>query len=300
MENPNQTDQITTFLLEILRHQADEKAMDWLLLQKDKIHADPSDMKFFPAFSQASRYFKKTPLRLSEEQKTKAEQFIDGFQPESWDHLQTARSILMLHYPSEDSSNWLANFHKLFETADMHEQTSLYAALPIMPFPEAMVPRAVEGLRTNITSVFDAIALNNPYPSKYLSESAWNQMVIKAIFLQRPLYKIHNADINANADLADILLDFAHERWAAGRTVMPELWRFVRHYLDEQKLNDLEKVIDEGNPLERNAALLACNSSGLIPAQQLLDRNPEIKKDIESGRINWEYIGREFENRTNN
>ncbi len=291
----NQSDHLKSFFLKLLQQQTDDKATEWLLLQKERIEEDPTDMKFFIAFSQASRYFKKNLFVLSKEQLSEVNHLEKGFRPDTWDQLQAARAFLILNFPSEDATRWLATFHKLFETADMHEQQSLYAALPIMPFPEAMTSRAVEGLRTNITSVFDSIALHNPFPYIYLNEKAWNQMVLKAIFLQRPLYRIYNSDIRANKDLANILSDFAHERWAAGRSVMPELWRFVRHYLNEENIKDLQKEIREGSPLEKKAALLACHSSGLTVARQLLDEHPEIKKDIEKGLIDWEYIGREFE-----
>ncbi len=294
MDRPYQSDQLQSFLLELLQQQMDEKSMDWMQVQNGKIEADASDMKFFIAFSQCSRYFKKTSLIVSGSQLTKANKLVEGFRPDTWDQLQAARSVLMLQFPTADATKWLDTFHKLFETADMHEQQSLYAALPIMPFPEAMVPRAVEGLRTNITSVFDSIALHNPFPFLYLDEKAWNQMVIKAIFLQRPLYKIYKADLKTNPDLAAILLDFAHERWAAGRPVIPELWRFIRHYLNEENIKDLEKAIHKGDLIEKQAALLACHSSGLDAAKELLDQNPVIKEDIEKGRIDWDYIGQKY------
>lgn len=289
-------EKIKTFLLEILKLNAEPKSLDWLSLQKEKIGEDTSYMKFYLAFGMASRYFKKNLMELSETQIQEAKTLVEGFSPESWDQLQTARSYLLLHFGISEASAWVGAINKLFETADMHEQQSLYAALPLMPFREEMVQRAVEGLRTNIASVFDAIALNNPYPSQYMEEGAWNQMVLKAVFMQRPLYRIQGADKRANPTLAKILVDFAHERWAAGRKVMPELWRFVGPYLDPQNLGDIEKVIYSSDPLEKNAALLACHESGFLPAKSLLKQFPKVQKDIQQGELTWEKIGMEFEN----
>ncbi|SDZ13055.1 hypothetical protein SAMN05444412_106111 [Rhodonellum ikkaensis] len=285
-----------TFLLEILKMNAEPKSLDWLALQKEKIGEDTSYMKFYLAFGMASRYFKKNLMDLSETKIQKAKTLVEGFSPESWDQLQTARSYLLLHFGIADASAWVDAINKLFETADMHEQQSLYAALPLMPFREEMVERAVEGLRTNIASVFDAIALDNPYPSQYMEERAWNQMVLKAVFMQRPLYRIQGADKRANPTLAKILVDFAHERWAAGRKVMPELWRFVGPYLDIQNFGDIEKVIHSSDPLEKNAALLACHQSGFVPANSLLKQFPKVQREIQQGELTWEKIGREFEN----
>jgi hypothetical protein len=164
-----------------------------------------------------------------------------------------------------------------------------------MPFQPEMMERAIEGLRTNISSVFDAVALNNPYPSQYFDERAWNQMVLKAVFMQRPLYQIQNSDKRANAELAKILVDFAHERWAAGRTVMPELWRFVGPFINSDNLADIQKVLDSGDPLQQKAALLACNSSDFEPAKKLLEQHPDIRNAMTKGEISWELIGDEFQ-----
>ncbi|MEX0362783.1 MAG: EboA domain-containing protein, partial [Allomuricauda sp.] len=67
----------------------------------------------------------------------------------------------------------------------------------------------------------------------YLEDPAWNQLVLKAIFMERPLYKIQNIDQRRNKELADMLQDYIQERWAAKRMVSPEVWRLVHQYLRE-------------------------------------------------------------------
>lgn len=282
------------FLWEVLKQQSEVASMDWLGLQGEEIQKSQASMKFFLAFGKASRYFKKEPLILSASKIHEAKSLRPGFSPESWDQLQAARTYLLLQYPSPDEAAWMKSVRQLFETADMHELKSLYAALPLMPFQEHLVARAVEGLRTNITLVFDAVALNNPFPAEHLEEAAWNQMVVKAIFMQRPLFQILDSDRRANENLAHTLTDFAHERWAAGRSVMPEAWRFVAPFLNSQRLGDIRKVIATKDPLQVEAALLACHQSPLPEAKVLLDEFPELKKEIESGSINWTSIGERF------
>lgn len=293
------TEQVTTFLFHCLEKHAKPASIEWLLLQKQKLAADPAAFIFFMAFSQTSRYFKKDLLTLSEEELKEANQLVSGFRPDQWDQLQTARSFLLLNYPAETATRWLLTVTQLFETADAHEQQSLYAALPIMPFPELMVARAEEGLRTNITTVFDAIALNNPYPGKYLETAAWNQMVIKGVFLERPLYKIQQLRERANSALADSLIDFAHERWSAGRKVLPELWRLVGPFLKEQNISLIEKLLQSEDKLEKQAALLACKESSLKKAADLLEQNPEVKQKIAQEVVNWDQIGKDYEKSKN-
>lgn len=290
-----QTD-LLAFFQEILSNRSDAKAFDWLKVQTEKISSETSPTKFFLAFSQASRFFKKENLELSDAEINAASALVSGFDPSHWDLLQAARTYLLLCFPQEKSS-WLAAINQLFETGDMHEQQALYAALPVMPYPEELLYRAIDGCRTNMTVIFDAIALNNPFPSTYFPEANWNQLVLKSIFMQRPNYRIQNLDKRRNQALADIASDFAHERWAAGRHVMPELWRLVVPFVNDKFMADLKKVIESEDQLEVEAGILALYQCDFAPAKQMLQARSEEVMAIEYGEITWEKIGKEFQDK---
>lgn len=283
------------FLLAVIKNQANEQAVIWLKEKADKLTSDFNQRKCYMFFGAASRFFEKQPLSLSETMLSEDSQLRQGFQPDTWNLLQTTRTYLLLHIPHADKEQYLDILNKLFETADMDEQVALYAALPLLPHPKALTARATDGIRTNMTNVFDAIALHNPYPADYLKEEAWNQMVLKACFMQRPLYRIYGADERANSALARILIDFAHERWAAHRQVMPELWRFVAPYLNAENITDIKKVIKQGEPLEIEAALLACAQSRYSSAKEVLVQHPTIRQRIEDGTITWQNIGQKYQ-----
>uniref|UniRef100_UPI00258F5AA1 EboA domain-containing protein n=1 Tax=Algoriphagus sp. TaxID=1872435 RepID=UPI00258F5AA1 len=173
----------------------------------------------------------------------------------------------------------------------------LYAALPVMPYPDDLLTRAIDGCRTNMTLIFDAIALNNPYPPAHFPEANWNQLVLKSIFMQRPIYRIQQLDERRNQALAEIASDFAHERWAAGRPVMPELWRLVVPFLNEHLLEDLKKVVFSEDQLEAEAGVLAAYQSDFAAAKDLLKSFPETVSAIEYGEISWEKIGKDFQDK---
>ncbi len=282
------------FLTGLLQKEAEPKSLEWLKTQTEKIGKSGVSSQFFLAFSQASRFFKKTPLQLTDTEKAQAESLVSGFEPAYWNGLQTARTVLMLGFPQEKES-WFVAINQLFETGDMHEQQALYAALPLMPFPGDLLPRAIDGCRTNMTLIFDAIALNNPYPAKHFPEANWNQLVLKSIFMQRPLYRIQKLDERRNPALADIALDFAHERWAAGRAVMPELWRLVVPFVNDRFLADLKRVVESEDQMEVEAGLLALYQCDSEAAKQLLQSRCEEVMAIEYGEITWEKIGAGFQ-----
>lgn len=282
------------FLRNIIKTQGTAKELDWINHQENKFLNNFELRSFYISFSSASRFIRKNRLQLSEKQLADAEVFRKGFQPQYWNMLQCVRTYLLLMIPSKDVESYKSIFTKLQETADIEEQVALYNALPILPYPVAFIKQTTEGVRTNITDVFDAIALNNPFPANYLEQPAWNQMFLKAVFMQRPLYRIYGADERANPELAGMLIDFAHERWAANRMVLPELWRFVGPFLDKTNIADIEKVI-HGEPLEKKAGLLACAQSEFGESQHLLNQYPRIKRDIESGKVSWSAIGEKYQ-----
>jgi hypothetical protein len=279
---------------QLLAESCEEKSLKWIQIQAEKIENSTEPNGLFLAFSQASRYFKKETCSPSSTFEAKLQTEYANLEVSYWTLLQIARTYLVLKLPFE-KEKWFKTINQLFETGDLYEQQALFAALPVLPFQKELIPRAIDGLRTNISLVFDAIALNNPFPATYFPEANWNQMVLKAIFMQRPLYQIQELESRRNLALADIARDFAHERWAAGRDVMPELWRLIIPFVNESFQKDLEKVLATDDLLQVKAAVLAIQESDFAPSKILIEKYPEIIKGIQKGEINWESIGSEFQ-----
>lgn len=163
------------FLVRVLLPQLPERGQAWLRTQLEKLL---SEKALYLAFSLVPRFTGKQPLAFTAAQLEEAQQLRPGFDPGNWTSDQAARALLLLlHAPHEQAAGYTALLDNLFATADVNELAALYASLPLLPYPETHVKRAAEGVRTSITSIFDAIALRNPYPRDYLPEPAWNQLV---------------------------------------------------------------------------------------------------------------------------
>jgi hypothetical protein len=142
-------------------------------------------------------------------------------------------------------------------------------------------------------AVFEAVAHRNPYPKEQFAENRWNHMVLKALFVGSTLHPIQGLDERANPTLARMLTDYAHERWAAGRPVSPELWRCVGPYADTEALADLQRMLAAGSAIERRAAALALHASPDARAQELLDSAPE-RAAIEGGKLSWQSLSQQL------
>lgn len=250
-------------------------------------------IKFSLLFSGIPRMVGKQKMQASSDDLARLDAIRKGFDPAGWTVDRFCRVYLLLHLdPPGGKDEYLKRVEELFSAAEVYEQVALYSALPLYRFPEEFRFRATEGIRTNITDVFDAVALNNPYPSDYLEEAAWNQMVLKALFMQRPVFRITGIDRRANATLARILSDYAHERWAAGRQVSPELWRCFGPFMDEKLFGDIRRLLQGNDPYREEAAVLACCDSRYPGAREILEACPELAEKAASGELSWDKIGK--------
>src|SRR3712207_8077480 len=105
----------------------------------------------------------------------------------------------------------------LQRTADLAESIAYLRGLALFPGGPALLPVAAGGVRSAVKPIFEAVAHRNPYPAEHFDERAWNQMVLKALFIGSPLAPIRGLRERAHPELCPVPVDYAHERWAAGR-----------------------------------------------------------------------------------
>lgn len=108
---------------------------------------------------------------------------------------------------------------RLFEGGEIGEQESLLRTLALLPNPVDGVDTGLLGCRTNARRVFEAIACDNPFPASHFPDLGFNQMVMKAIFIEVPVARIEGIAGRRGAELVRMLEDYASERRAAGRSV---------------------------------------------------------------------------------
>ena len=204
--------------------------------------------------------------------------------------LQVSRIYFLAEVLSQDIEYYTPKVANIIQVADTGELETFLKYLVFLPNPEAYKQTAVEALRTNIATIFDAISLNNPYPAEYFNDQQWNQMFLKAAFMERDLSQIVSIDKRANEDLARIISDYAHERWAAGRKIDPLFWRPVSKFLNEQLLGDMKTLLNSDDVIENLAGALCCYYSENEKVLALLNGKPELKHKIADGHTTWNTI----------
>ncbi|MEM8780581.1 MAG: EboA family metabolite traffic protein [Cyanobacteria bacterium P01_G01_bin.49] len=226
-----------------LSQQLEQDSWHWLNQKRQEIAKGASPRVFFLTFSSVSRYVGKQDLTLVPKDWQNIAKVRPGWFPGHWSVAQAARSLLVLSLPHDNSQDYIQTVEQVFTTADIEELVALYQTLPLLPYPQAFCLRAAEGVRSNMVAVFNSVALRNPYPAEYFDDLAWNQMVLKALFVDSPLALIHGLDNRVNPQLIQMLVDYAHERLAAQRSVSPELWRLVKQSGNATVVANLERVL---------------------------------------------------------
>lgn len=274
-------------LLKILEDNVGKENRQWLLSKIEDIVETESAKDLYLTYSLVSTKIRsdKELSLLLDDMELKRYLEIQGA------NLQQMARIYLLYKVLEAKEDFFrAKVANIIEVADKGELETFLKFLVLLPHPENYKFQAVESLRTNISTVFDAIALNNPYPALYFNEQQWNQMYLKAAFMQQNLNKIVQVDERGNKELARIISDYAHERWAASREIDPCFWRPVGNFMNDQLLKDMKRLLASDNMAERKAAALCCFRSNSDGAKALLVEFPEIVKDIDNGSITWENI----------
>jgi hypothetical protein len=242
------------------------------------------------AFVLMPRKTGKAIAHVSMEQAQQLNAVVPGFSVEGWTVDRLGRVYLLLNLDATDKESYFKSIENLFLAAEMNELVALYSALPLLAYPEIWVKRCSEGIRSNIANVLEAIMYGNPYPAKSLDQAAWNQLILKAFFTDKNINKIEGVEERANKELAYIISDYAHERWAAGRELNPLMWRMVGPFIDDKLFNDIKRLFDNGKLTDRKAGALAIAASNYPAAKALLNKYPELETAIANKTLSWDTL----------
>lgn len=219
---------LNDIFLQVIRQNLTTEAMQWLQDKVDLIVAEDRSVQLHLCFSHLPRMTSKKNITLMGTEPGQISQLLPGFEITSWSLDRLSRVWLLMQLPSDDRESYVKKINSLFAAAEMNEQIALYSALPLYAYPEEWISRCEEGIRSNIGTVLEAIMYHNPYPAKFLSQAAWNQLVLKAFFTEKDVNLIVGLKERLNEALTATLQDYIQERLAAHRTVAPEIYELTQ------------------------------------------------------------------------
>jgi len=206
-------------------HESTSQARPWLERQLGELAKPDGARRLRAAYTGARRRLGEGVLELSAAQRAELES-EHAPAPLGWTRSELGRAALLVTalsaLPLKEHAPLVQT---LYSKGDLWEQRAVLRALPVLPEPERFLATAVDACRTNVVSVFEGIACHNPYPERHFPDSAYNQLVLKAVFLEVPLAGVLGLGTRARPELARMARDYAAERRAAGRVIPPDLAR---------------------------------------------------------------------------
>ncbi|MGI9275187.1 MAG: EboA domain-containing protein [Endozoicomonas sp.] len=137
-----------------------------------------------------------------------------------------------------------------YQAGDEYERDAILKGLSLLDPEGKLVELSIHFGRTNSLRLFSAIALLNPYAARHYSNSAFNQLVLKALSMDLDIRQITHLDQRRNQALNTMCLDYIEELQATDRAI-PESITFAFSY---HQLSDKEKVFLNHLNTELNAS----------------------------------------------
>ncbi|GGN19473.1 EboA domain-containing protein [Streptomyces fuscichromogenes] len=148
---------------------------------------------------------------------------------EHWTVDEAARAVLLTALPRTGPA--LADEVTLLHRhGDPAEQRAVLRTLPLLDLGELALPVVRDALRGNDTTLIEAAL--GPYATAHLPDAEYRQAVLKCVFYEIPLDRVHGVHTRADRELARMLAAFAQERIAAGRDVPQDIRPVVRAFPD--------------------------------------------------------------------
>jgi len=212
---------LTTLVLEL----AAPEGRAWFEARVRELGGTSGTSRLRSTFAQARRRLGEQPVEPSAAQLEHL--LCAGIEPPRGGSLAELARVALLHVALEllPAERHLGLLRTLYTTGDTDERRAVLRALAGLPDPIRFLELGIEACRTNVVPVFDAIACENSFPEHYFPEAAFNQLVMKAVFLGLPLARVRGLETRTQGELIRMARDYAAERRAAGRSIPSDLER---------------------------------------------------------------------------
>jgi len=203
-----------------------------------------------------------------------------------WSSTDAARLILLMSAIERNPDQAESIVSSYYKMGDEAEHIALVRGLIFFAPGEYLTELALDVGRTNNLEVLAALTLDNPYPACFYSEQAFNQMVLKALFLGLAIERIEGIEQRANADLTRMCENYVGERQAADRTVPTDIWLAIGPFASETGRQQMIDYLTHENVGHRYYSALALvqrlsqdpTITAILKQRLAIEQEPMIRK----------------------
>ncbi|BBM83141.1 EboA domain-containing protein [Candidatus Uabimicrobium amorphum] len=199
-------------------------AEKYLSLQKQlqQLENSYTTNKFIEIFSKV--YMFNCDIKITGEDREKLKNVMANIEFDYWSLEDMIRAAIVKRIQFLPEKDYVEAIEKSYRIADTKEQCSLLKILAISQYREKLAHIAHSCVRTNIPDVLAALCCGNPYPYDYFSTQEFNNMVLKAVFMNISIAKIYGLVQKTNEALSRMANQYIDEREAANRDFPCDLW----------------------------------------------------------------------------
>jgi hypothetical protein len=224
-------------LLEMIRPRVSGAAWQWLEQAMDESATATLDA-LAVLYTRAASKVGTSALSLVAADPPDSRQLEPPF--DRWTAADAARAALLLTIAERnpDTNAFVDGALACFARGDSAEQLSWLKSTAILPLPDRFLLTIIDACRTSILPLFEAVACENPYPSRHFPDRNLNQLVLKALFNGVALSRIAGLPGRLNPELTRMAGDYADERRAAGRAVPSDIGLAMQNRSTEERFPD--------------------------------------------------------------
>jgi len=189
------------------------EARRWL---DDQLAAARDPARFAPAFAAAGRWLGRAAISDEDAAAITAA----GLRWPVTDADECGRAALVLAAIAElPEDSHVGLVRDLVRRGEVRERQAVLRVLAALPGPARFVELAIDACRSNVETVFSALACDNDFPARHFPAAAFDQMVLKALFIGAPLARVAGLAARTTAELVRMVDAYVSERRAAGRSI---------------------------------------------------------------------------------
>ncbi len=172
---------------------------------------------------------------------------------EHWTITDAVRILLLTEALKAGSFSVNDLFKLCFKYSDGGERASLLKGLSFLSLGEESTSLIIDTARTNSLEIFSALVYKNPWVVMKFPIPAYNQIVLKALFLNINIIYLEGLRAARNPELGRMAADYVQERLDAGREVPESIWLAVdANVLTNEALLAWESALKMPEPKSRN------------------------------------------------
>jgi hypothetical protein len=216
-------DRLPDLLLDLLKRRRGGQGGGWFdavaRIRESSFNRD----SFAESFAAAARHLGRGPLDLTAEEGAGLQEMGVDWTLGGWGLDEMGRATLLLLAARLGADEFEPLLESCYRRGENRERQAVLRSLPLLPAADRFLYVGVDACRSHVQPIFEAIACENPYPATHFPELNFNQMVLKALFINVSLERIVNLPRRVTSDLARMARAYESERRAAGRGVPDDI-----------------------------------------------------------------------------